>query len=103
MTDEVKNTVETPAEETNPLRSFLHHQRRAAEEGAKALAALVPPDFRSHSRQAKEEWLMSFKVLVDGVSAAVDREIHKMSTSKSADSSDSGTTTGKTKVKVEVS
>jgi len=101
MTEEFQEptTAETNEKATSPLHQFINHQRNAAEEAGKAVASLLPPEFRTHGRAAKEEFLTSFKVLVDGVSAAVDREMKR-----SQSSSDSGpSTTGKTKVKVEVS
>ena len=102
MTEEFQEptTEETNAEPKSPLNEFITHQRKAAEEAGKAFAALLPPEFRTHGRAAKEEFLTSFKVLVDGVSAAGDREMKR---SQSTTGSDSGpSTTGKTKVKVDV-
>jgi hypothetical protein len=90
------------ASDKSPLENFVEHQKRAAEEAAKALNALIPPDFRTHGRAAKKEFLTSFKVLVEGVATAVDHELNKMHSTKS-DGSDGPSTTGKTKVKVEVS
>jgi hypothetical protein len=89
---------------TGPVGDFMYHQRRAAEEAAEALKALIPPDFRTHCRTAREEFLQSFKVLVDGVSSTVDTELNRMR-SKRADGSESErpSTTGKTKVRVDVS
>ena len=87
----------------SPLKEFLKHQSKACEETSKALKALIPPDFRTHGHVAKEEFLMSFKVLVDGVSQAVDREVNKMRGAQQGGSGGSGpSTTGKTKVRVEV-
>jgi hypothetical protein len=96
-----------------PLGEFLEHQRRSAEETLKALNALVPPDFRTHSREARKEFLLSFKVLIDGAAGAVERELNRMRTSKTStpdaapNSSPSDeppvSSTGKTKVKIEVS
>ena len=102
MTEETQEpkTAETNAEES-PLQKFITHQRKAAEEAGKAFKALLPPEFRTHGHAAKEEFLASFKVLVDGVSEAVDREMKRAQASKSDDSGPS--TTGKSKVKVEVS
>jgi hypothetical protein len=105
MTDEQQDptTAESmnKGDESSPLHDFIHHQRKACEETGKAFAALLPPEFRTHSHAAKEEFLTSFKVLVDGVSAAVDREMKK---SQSANTGSTGpSTTGKSKVKVEVS
>ena len=103
MTNEQQDptTAETKSsDEKSPLHAFISHQRRAAEETGKAFASLLPPDFRTHSHAAKKEFLTSFKVLVDGVSDIVDREMKR---SQSAQSSTGSSTTGKSKVKVEVS
>jgi hypothetical protein len=93
-----------------PLGEFLEHQRRSAEETVKALNALIPPDFRTHSREARKEFLLSFKVLIDGAASAVERELNRMRTSRTSDPSASTTSdeppvssTGKSKVKIEVS
>jgi hypothetical protein len=91
---------------TGPLGDFMYHQKRAAEEAAEALKALIPPDFRTHCRTAREEFLQSFKVLVDGVSSTVDTELNKMRSKRTEDSESGGqrpSTTGKTKVRVDVS
>lgn len=112
MSDEQKEmpTQETPKaeepkqeadEKSSPFRAFVKHQNKACEESAKALGALIPPDFRTHGRAAKEEFMLSFKVLIDGVSEMVDREVSKMRQAQQGGSGPS--TTGKTKVKVEVS
>jgi hypothetical protein len=52
---------------------------------------------------AREEFFKSFKVLVEGVSEAVDRELNRMRTNSSSGPGDGPSTTGKSKVKVEVS
>jgi hypothetical protein len=103
MAEERQNN---PAGETpksgSPLKDFLKHQRNAAEETYKAFESLVPPDFRTHSRAAKKEFLLGFKTLLEGVGEIVDREVNRARSA--ADDSGSGpSTTGKTKVKVEVS
>ena len=101
MADERHETPADKAKNTSPLSDFVAHQRKAAEETCAALAALVPPDFRTHSKEARKEFLMSFKVLADGIAATVDHEINRM---RNAPESGSGpSTTGKTKVKIEVS
>jgi hypothetical protein len=85
---------------TSPLYDFFDHQRKAADEACKAFESLIPPDFRTHSRAAREEFLLSFKVLVEGMAKLVDEELNRM---RSTPSSGSGpSTTGKTKVRVEV-
>ncbi len=90
-------TEETPKSES-PLRAFVTHQRNAAREVCQAVEALVPPDVRTHSREARKEFLLSFKSLLEGVSEIVDNEAKR---SKPGDSGPS--TTGKNKVRVEVS
>lgn len=105
-----------PNTDQSPLQQFVDHQRKAAEETVKAVQALIPPDFRAHSRQAREEFLNSFKVLIEGAAEAVDRELKKAQSARAEaeaqaaqakqstdDSANRSTTTGKTKVKVEVS
>ena len=87
-------------EPTSPLHQFVEHQRKAADEACQAIEALIPPDFRTHSRAAREEFLKSFKVLVEGVAGAVDNELNRMRSNPSSGSGPS--TTGKTKVRVEV-
>jgi hypothetical protein len=63
---------------------------------------LLPPDFphtvapQARSRQGRQS-------LVEGVTAVVDRELKRMRTSPESGSGDGPSTTGKSKVKVEVS
>ena len=89
-----------------PMERFFYHQRRALEETGKALDALLPPDFRSHSAAASQEFTRGFRVLVD---AAID-ELKRVSersddTQNEAtddDDDDTPSSTGKTKVKINV-
>ncbi len=83
------------------LESFADHQRKAAKETYEAFASLLPPEFRTHSRTAREEFVKSLQVLADGAAAAMEHELKKMRTSPESGSGPS--TTGKSKVKVEVS
>jgi hypothetical protein len=83
-----------------PLNEFVAHQRKAAEEACAALNALIPPEFRTHSRTAREEFLKGFKVLADGMAEMVDRELNRVRTNPSGGGP---STTGKSKVKIEVS
>lgn len=94
-------TTEPEAEKKTPINEFVSHQRKAADEMRQAVEALIPPDFRSHSRVAREEFLLSFKVLVEGLSSAVDQELNRVRNASPASGGPS--TTGKTKVRVEVS
>ena len=109
---EASSAPEAETKTKTPLSAFVEHQAAAAREAAQALQALIPPDFRTHSRAARKEFLTSFKVLLDGVTEAVDRELEKARQSsaahtakteaKKSDDNDKPPTTGKTKVKVEV-
>lgn len=82
-----------------PFEEFLYHQRRALEETGKALEALLPEGFRTHSGEATKEFTKGFRVLVD---AAMD-EIKKASQkAESEQNDDDVSTTGKAKVKVQV-
>jgi hypothetical protein len=95
---ETKKTEQT-VEESTPFEEFVTHQRRAVEEMGKALEALLPEGFREHGAEASKEFAKGFKVLVD---AAIG-ELEKVS-KKVEEEADSGksSTTGKTKVKVQV-
>ncbi|GAB4311315.1 MAG: hypothetical protein Kow00117_04530 [Phototrophicales bacterium] len=92
-----ETTEETPR---TPFEEFLYHQRRALEETGKALEALLPEGFRTHGSQASKEFARGFRVLVD----AAMQELRKAR--KGGDESEADeppiSTTGKTKVKVEV-
>src|SRR5260221_12165240 len=109
MVDEHQENPEMPASEnttsadSSPLHEFVKHQRKAAEETIKAFESLVPPEFRTHSRVARTEFVAGMKVLFEGALSAVDREMNKMHQHPGASSDNSGpSTTGKTKVKVDV-
>jgi hypothetical protein len=101
--EQTRASSTAPEQEHTPLGGFLYHQRKAAEAALKALGAFIPPDFRKYSREAREEYLKSFKVLIEGARATVEREIKRARGEKSDDDQPSRpSTTGKTKVKVEV-
>ncbi len=104
-------TEETPgagAKATNPINEFLRHEQRAFEETGKAFEALLPPGFKEHSREAGREFVNGMKVLfdaaVDGLQKAsedFDKNFNR-SRPTSSDSDDRPSTTGTTKVKVQV-
>src|SRR5690348_9641768 len=58
-----------------PMERFFFHQRRALEETAKALEALLPPGCKEHATEASRELAGGFRVLVD---ATID-ELKKIS------------------------
>jgi hypothetical protein len=88
-----------------PIEEFLYHQRRALEETGRALEALLPEGFRTHGSQASREFTKGFRVLVD---AAMDemKKATRRNRSEDADAGDDDdhgpSTTGRTKVKVQV-
>jgi len=116
MVDETRNTtpsVVEPAKRedvTSLVSEFFEHQRKAAEQTLKALNALIPPDFKTYSREAGKEFLASFKVLYDGASEALTRELDKVrkptvkveTPVAPVETQERPKTTGKNKVKVEV-
>lgn len=104
-------TTETPgAEKHDPLNEFLRHQQRAVEETGKALDSLLPPGFKEHSREAGREFFSGMKVLFDAaldgleqVSKEVDKNINRQRPASSSDEGgDRPSSTGTTKVKVQV-
>lgn len=104
MAKENKSTPEVNEESTEPrtpFEEFLHHQRRALEETGKALEALLPEGFRTHSTNASKEFTQGFKVLVEGLMDELKQATKKKSASEEDDDSPPSTT-GKTKVKVQV-
>ncbi len=110
MSEEMHETQSTTPEQPDEagqssLNRFFHHQRKAADEAIKALCSLVPPDFRTHSRAAGKEYVESYKVLLNGLVQALDREWNRMRGGVRPESADSSgpSTTGKAKVKIEVS
>lgn len=97
----VNNTTDQPEEEAarTPFDEFVFHQKRALEETGKALDALVPPGFKEHGAEAGREFAKGFKVLVD----AAITELEKMSKEMDkTEDSDRPSSTGPTKVKVQV-
>lgn len=78
-----------------PLDAFMKHQRRAIEETGRALASLLPREFRTHASTALDETKASWEVLLDGAIDTVKGGLDKM---KSAPADDD---TGKVKVEVE--
>ncbi len=96
-----------PGNETKDLKSafesFAEHQRNAAKEACEAVASLLPPDFRTHSRTARDEFAKSLQVLADGVASVMENELKRMRTNTQSGTGGGPSTTGKSKVKVEVS
>lgn len=88
----------------NPIDDFVEHQRRAVEETGKALESLLPPEFVKHAKEAQKEFLAGFKVLADTMIDEMEKVAKKVEEARSetSDDDDKPSTTGKTKVKVQV-
>ena len=90
-----------------PFDEFLKHQKRAVEETGKAIDALFPPGFKEHSEQAGREFVSGMKVLADAVidglqKASKDFDKNFNRNPPPPSSGDRPSSTGTTKVKVEV-
>jgi hypothetical protein len=106
--------AEETKQEQDAFRSafgrFLDHQRRAFEETGKAVDALLPEGFKEHSAVARDEFRKSLKVMVDATidelekMTKIDPKPEKRAKDESDEDSDDEppSTTGRTKVKVQV-
>lgn len=90
------------SEPRTPIEEFLYHQRRALEETGKALEALLPEGFRTHGNNASKEFTRGFKVLVDAAMEEFKKASAKPQDEAADNDDDTPSTTGKTKVKVQV-
>lgn len=85
----------------NPFETFIYHQRRALEETGKALEALLPEGFKEHGSEASKEFVKGFKALVDAAITEIEKATARAE--EVADDDDNPpSTTGRTKVKVQV-
>lgn len=102
--------TETGSAADDPLQKFVEHQRKALEETGKALDALIPDGFKEHSAEARREFVKGMKVLVDAAltelektSREFDKNFNRRPASPDSGSeSDRPSTTGSSKVKVQV-
>jgi len=94
-------TEQGESHEQTPFETFLDHQKRALDETGKAIESLLPPDFVSHAKEAQKEFLTGFKVLADSVIDELEKVAKKTEESVKRDD-DKPSTTGTSKVKVEV-
>jgi hypothetical protein len=86
----------------NPLDTFVEHQKRALDETGKALESLLPPDFVAHAKEAQKEFVAGFKVLADSFIDEMEKVAKKTERAVESDDEDKPSTTGKSKVKVQV-
>lgn len=89
--------------ENTTFEVFMDHQKKAADEAVKAVEALIPEGFRSHTQAAMNESAEGFRVLFNGMlddlKTGVDKAFDSM---KGATEEAAPKTTGKNKVRVEV-
>jgi len=93
-----KEKVKEPESKSSPLKAFVDHQVSALEEGGKALASLLPKDFREHTGNALKEGKKGWSVLFDGMIEGVQSGLDRLRCKECGDEGD----TAKSKVKVEV-
>jgi hypothetical protein len=97
------NPENEPGEEPKtPFETFIYHQRRALEETGKALEALLPEGFREHGGEASREFVKGFKALVDAAITEIEKATSRAEEVLDNDDDNPPSTTGKTKVKVQV-
>lgn len=102
------------ASSKDTFAQFVEHQSKAVEAGLKAVETLLPPGFKDHAKVAGKEFAAGFKVLVDAAIEGIDKASkdidEKMKASKRGTTEYSGedagsdrpSTTGPSKVKVQV-
>jgi hypothetical protein len=84
---------------------FVFHQRRALEETGKAIEALFPEKFVEHGKKAGTEFNTAMRALVDAVTEEIKKAADSARAAKeegAVDDDDDTSTTGKTKVRVQV-
>lgn len=101
MSDNNFRENETKPAASNPLETFVEHQRKAIDETGKAIEALLPEGFVKHGKEASKEFVAGFKVLVDAAINELEK-VAKQTQKPKADDDDQPSSTGKSKVKVQV-
>lgn len=102
MTDEQHIPENDDEEARTRMEEFLYHQRRALEETGKALEALLPEGFRKHGNEASREFTKGLRVLVDAAVEEMKKANQEQADTNSSDDDNNASSTGKTKIKVEV-
>ncbi len=100
---------ETPEDLRKAFERFVDHQKKAFDEAGKAVDALLPTGFKEHGNEARREFIKGFKVLVDSAISELEkasREFEKRREEVTEPSSGGEqpppSTTGKTKVKIQL-
>jgi hypothetical protein len=113
MTDQ-ENTPGTETEKPEMtaetvLKGFVDHQANAVREAVKAVDALLPEGFKRHANASLHETVKSYRLLFDaGLEAlnragkGVDEALRKAKESVEDENDERPSTTGATKVRVEV-
>ncbi len=101
MNMEVDETIEE-SEVKKPFEEFLEHQRRALEETGRALEALLPEGFQTHAGNASREFTEGFRVLVNAAMKEFKAAKEAKDDLEEEQDEPPSSTTGKTKVKVQV-
>jgi hypothetical protein len=99
---EMNDELPEDTEPRTPFEEFLYHQRRALEETGRALESLLPEGFRKHGSNASKEFSKGFRALVDAAMSEIKRARKSEDGLEDEDDDTPPSTTGKTKVKVEV-
>lgn len=92
----------------NVVKGFVDHQVNAAKEAVKAVDALLPEGFKQHAAESLKESVKSYKVLADAGLEVLNRagksvdEALKKAQENLKDDEERPSTTGATKVRVEV-
>ncbi len=102
QTTEEKIREEDTAEETvgpdeGAFQEFVHHQRTAIEELGKAVESLFPKEFRSHTKNAGQAFIDSFRALFE----AAKEDFEHMMKRREEEGEDKPAESS-TKVKVEI-
>lgn len=91
------------------VKAFIEHQKRAVEEGAKALESLLPEGFREHGKEAGREFMKGMKILVEAAVSELekatrdwDKNLKRAPAREGEAGGDRPSTTGTQKVKVQV-
>lgn len=107
MSDEMRDDPLYPQDEPDENASeeaksafeeFAYHQRQALEAAGKAVSALFPQEFKNHGAKAWDEFRKSFQVLADRLKEMVEQA----GEATKGGNDEPPSTTGKTKVRVEL-
>ncbi|KXK21478.1 MAG: hypothetical protein UZ15_CFX003001465 [Chloroflexi bacterium OLB15] len=106
---EVNTTSNEEAAKKDTFGKFVEHETRAFEESLKAIDALLPEGFKEHAKVAGKEFAAGFRVLLDVAAETIDKaakDIDERMKAKraeyAAEEGERPSTTGPTKVKVQV-